>query len=123
MAKEAADAERRKEERRRKERKNRDSFTALVRQALADGRISAKTRFKVCHLFHKPPEGSRRRLDRSSASGAGRRPHLCRDTLQGAVVHRTKPCTKWHICKVRVSAIQFFCRARERGRADVHTDF
>ncbi len=47
MAKEAAEAERRKEERRRRERKNRDAFTALLRQHLADGRLGVKTRFKV----------------------------------------------------------------------------
>ena len=47
VAKEAAEAERRKEERRRKERKNRDAFTALLRAHLADGRLSCKTRFKV----------------------------------------------------------------------------
>jgi hypothetical protein len=47
VAKEAAEAEKRKEERRRKERKNRDAFTALLRAHLADGRLSCKTRFKV----------------------------------------------------------------------------
>lgn len=46
VAKEAAEAERRKEERRRKERKNRDAFTALLREHLADGRLTAKMRWK-----------------------------------------------------------------------------
>lgn len=47
MAKEAADAEAKKEARRRKERRNRDAFSALVQEHLASGRLSAKTRFRV----------------------------------------------------------------------------
>lgn len=54
VAKEAAEAERRKEERRRKERKNRDAFTALLRQHLADGRLTAKMRWKVGMLCNRP---------------------------------------------------------------------
>ena len=46
-AKEAAEREKQKEERRRKERKNRDAFTALLRERLADGRLNVKMRFKV----------------------------------------------------------------------------
>jgi len=46
MAKEAAEAEAKKEARRRKERRNRDAFTALVQDHLAAGRLTAKTRFK-----------------------------------------------------------------------------
>lgn len=51
VAKEAAEAEKRKEERRRKERKNRDAFTALLRAHLADGRLNCKTRFKARLCF------------------------------------------------------------------------
>lgn len=51
MAKEAAEAEAKKEARRRKERRNRDAFTALVQDHLAAGRLTAKTRFKVCPSF------------------------------------------------------------------------
>ena len=57
MAKEAAEAEKRKEERRRRERRNRDAFTALLREHLAAGRLNCKTRFKVhtlpLHTSHR----------------------------------------------------------------------
>lgn len=44
--KEAADAEKKNQERRRGERHNRDAFTAMLKEHLLDGRLTAKTRFK-----------------------------------------------------------------------------
>ncbi len=47
---EAAEAEaetRKREERRRQERRNRDAFTALLRRHAAEGRLTARMRFKV----------------------------------------------------------------------------
>jgi len=113
VAKEAADAERRKEERRRKERKNRDSFTALVRQALADGRISAKTRFKVhlcfVNLLRNYGDALTAPVHQVPADG-----RISVET-RFKVRSRTKALYKVaQSCKVRLRAIKGLSRARKR---------
>lgn len=93
VAKEAAEAEKRKEERRRKERKNRDAFTALLRAHLADGRFNCKTRFKV--RFHKRSSCSKHKTCHSKR-------HLHRAYFRLLPLLRSHLAVCRLVCKVRV---------------------
>ena len=76
MAKEAADAEAKKEARRRKERRNRDAFSALVQEHLASGRLSAKTRFRVRPPSSYPPSPACGRLLRTAHNSSWERKEI-----------------------------------------------